>query len=172
MPIDSITTGPTLMNQFLKIRRVILRTLAAGFVVSVMVAGAAGAAAPAPPVDEAELLGLGFKVLVATTTAQQDWVRRMAPGQIRAMQRTGKKYFLYPDASRNQVYVGGPKEYDAYRQLYPQSKLAGQAGAKTASEYRAKQDAAMKKSTARDVSDPYYWTNTAVWIPTWGDLGW
>jgi len=26
----------------------------------------------------------------------------------------------------------------------------------------------MKKSTARDLSDPYYWTNTA----TWADLGW
>ena len=160
------------MNQFLKIRHVILRILPAAFAITVMVAGTAGAAAPAPPVDDAELLGLGFKVLVATTTAQQDWVRRMAPGQIRAMQRTGKKYFLYPDAAKNQVYVGGPKEYEAYRQLHPASKLAGQAGAKAASEYRAKQDTAMQKSTARDLSDPYYWTNTATWIPTWGDLGW
>ncbi len=156
------------MNHFMKIRRVILRTVPAALALSVMVAGAAGAAVPAPPVDETELLGLGFKVLVATTTAQQDWVRRMAPGQIRAMQRTGKKYFIYPDAARNQVYVGGPKEYEAYRQLHPQSKLAGQDGAKIASEYRAKQDATMKKASARDLSDPYYWTNTA----TWADLGW
>ncbi len=142
------------------------RNIVVALAVSVFVAG--GAAAATPPVDERELLGLGFKVLVATTTAQQDWVKRMAPGQIRAMQRTGKKYFIYPDAARNQIYVGGPKEYEAYQQLHPDSKLAGQDGAKQASEYRAKQDAAMKKSTARDLSDPYYWTNTA----TWADLGW
>jgi hypothetical protein len=134
--------------------------------VSVFVAG--GAAAATPSIDESELLSLGFKVLVATTTAQQDWVKRMAPGQIRAMQRTGKKYFIYPDAPRNQVYVGGPKEYDAYKQLHPDSKLAGQDAAKQASEYRAKQDTAMQKATARDLSDPYYWTFTA----TWADLGW
>ena len=160
------------MNPFLKIRRVNLRTLTAAFAALVLLAGAAGAATPAPPVDDAELLGLGFKVLVATTTAQQDWVRRMAPGQIRAMQRTGKKYFLYPDPARNQVYVGGPTEYEAYLKAHPQSKLAGQDGAKKAADYRAKQDAAMQKSTARDLSDPYYWTNTAVWVPTWGELGW
>ena len=143
-----------------------LRNAVVALAVSVFVAG--GAAAATPPVDESELLSLGFKVLVATTPAQQDWVKRMAPGQIRAMQRTGKKYFIYPDAPRNQIYVGGPKEYEAYQQLHPDSKLAGQDGAKQASEYRAKQDAAMKKSTARDLSDPYYWTNTA----TWADLGW
>jgi len=122
----------------------------------------------APPTDAGnELLGLGFKVLVATTTAQQDWIKGMTPGQIRAMQRTGKKYFIYPDAARNQIYVGGPKEYDAYKQLHPDSKLAGQDGAKQASAYRAKQDTAMQKATTRDLSDPYYWTFTA----DWADLG-
>ena len=55
-------------------------------------------------------------------------------------------------------------------QSHPNSKLAGQDGAKQASQYRAKQDTAMKKATERDLSDPYYWTNTATW--TWTDLGW
>ena len=154
------------MKGFLNSRRKNLLNVLGALAVSVFVAG--GAAAATPSIDESELLSLGFKVLVATTTAQQDWVKRMAPGQIRAMQRTGKKYFIYPDAPRNQVYVGGPKEYDAYKQLHPDSKLAGQDAAKQASEYRAKQDTAMQKATARDLSDPYYWTFTA----TWADLGW
>jgi hypothetical protein len=154
------------MKRFMNSRRAKLLNVLVALAVSAFVAG--GVAAAGPPIDESELLGLGFKVLVATTTAQQDWIKRMAPGQIRAMQRTGKKYFIYPDAPRNQVYVGGPKEYDAYKQLHPDSKLAGQDGAKQASDYRAKQDTAMKKATARDLSDPYYWTNTA----TWADLGW
>ena len=134
--------------------------------VSVFVAGAAsGASAVTPRIDESELSSAGFKVLVATTSAQKDWVKRMAPGQIRAMQRNGKKFFIYPDAPRNQVYVGGPNEYEAYRQLHPETKLAGQDAAKQAAEYRAKQDVAMKKATARDLSDPLYGLS-------WPDLGW
>jgi hypothetical protein len=156
------------MNQFLNSHRANTVIVLVALAVSVLIAN--GAAAGTPTVDEKELLGVGFKTLVATTTAQADFVKRMAPGQIRAMQRTGKKFFVYPDAANNQVYVGGPKEYEAYKQLHPDSKLAGQDGAKQASQYRAKQDIAMKKATQRDVSDPYYWTNTATW--TWSDLGW
>jgi hypothetical protein len=148
------------MNQFLNSRRANLLIVQIVLAVSVITGGAAAAT---PTEEPNELLGLGFKVLVATTKAQQDWVSRMAPGQIRAIEVTGKKYFLYPDAPRNQVYVGGPKEYDAYKQLHPDSKLAGQDDAQRASEYRAQQDTAMQKATARDLSDPYYWTFTADW---------
>src|SRR5260221_11906250 len=143
-----------------------LRSILSALALSVIVAG--GAAAATPHIDESELLAIGFKVLVATTTAQQEWVQRLAPGQIRAMQRTGKKYFIYPDAPKNQIYVGGPKEYEAYRQLHPESKLAGQDGAKAPSEDRSKQDAVVKKANDHDVPDPYYWVNTT----TWADLGW
>ncbi len=133
--------------------------------VSMFVAGSVNAAAPTPHIDENELLTLGFKVLVPTTTAQQDWVKRLAPGEIRPMQRTGKKFFIVPDAARKQIYVGGPNEYAAYRQAHPDSKFAGQEGAKQASAYRAKQDVAMKKATARDLTDPFLGVS-------WYDLGW
>jgi len=155
------------MNQLLKSRRANALIVVMAFAASVL--GTANAAVKAtPPVDANELSSLGFKVLVATTPAQMDWVKRLAPGQIRAMQRTGKKFFIYPDAKNNQIYVGGPKEYDAYKELHPDSQLAGAGGAKQAADYRSKQDAAMKKSTVRDLSNPYYWVNTA----TWADLGW
>jgi hypothetical protein len=155
------------MNQLSNFLRGSLLVLLTALTASV--AGTAHAAAAATPrVDEKELLSLGFKVLVATTPAQTDWVKRLAPGKIRAMQRTGKKFFIYPDAANNQVYVGGPKEYDAYKQLHPDDQLAGAGSAKAAADYRSKQDLAMKKSTERDLSNPYYWVNTA----TWADLGW
>ena len=131
--------------------------------VSVFVAGSALAAAP--KVDESELLAVGFKVLVATTTVQQDWVKRLPPGQIRPMQRTGKKFFIYPDAARNQIYVGGPKEYEAYHALHPESTLAAREAAKKGSDYRQKSNDAMDKATARDLSDPFLGAS-------WGDLGW
>jgi hypothetical protein len=154
------------MKRLWNSRRAQWTSVLAVLAASVFVAGGAGgASAVTPRIDESELSSVGFKVLVATTSAQKDWVKRLAPGQIRAMQRNGKKFFIYPDAPRNQVYVGGPNEYEAYRQLHPETKLAGQDSAKQAAEYRAKQDVAMKKATARDLSDPFYGLS-------WPDLGW
>jgi hypothetical protein len=63
--------------------------------VSMFVAG--GAVAAPPRIDEGELLSSGFKVLVAKTSAQAEWVKRLPPGEIRPVQRTGKKFFIYPD---------------------------------------------------------------------------
>jgi hypothetical protein len=99
----------------------------------------AGAEAAAPPrIDESELLSSGFKVLVAKTSAQAEWVKRLPPGEIRPVQRTGKKFFIYPDPAGNQIYVGGPREYEAYRQLHPDSTLAAQEAVKKGTEYRGK----------------------------------
>ena len=132
--------------------------------VSAFVAG--GAVAATPRIDESELSAAGFKVLVATTKVQEEWVRTLPAGKIRAMQRTGKKFFIYPDASRNQVYVGGPKEYEAYVQLHPENRVTdAQAAEKEASAYRMKQADAMEKASARDLSNPFLGVS-------WADLGW
>jgi hypothetical protein len=151
------------MKRPLRPHRPHLRIVLSALAMSVLIAAAA--AAPKPSIDENELLASGFKVLVAKTTAQEEWVRRLPAGQIRPMQRTGKKFFIYPDTSRNQIYIGGPKEYEAYRQLHPESQLATMEAAKAGSAYRLKQDDAMRKATARDLSDPFLGAD-------WVDLGW
>jgi hypothetical protein len=111
-------------------------------------------------------LDAGFKVLVATTKVQEEWVRNLPPGKIRPMQRTGKKYFIYPDSSRNQIYVGGPKEYEAYVQIHPEHRVADAREAEiAASAYRMKQADAMQTATARDLSNPFLGV-------TWADLLW
>ena len=81
------------------------------------------------------------------------------------MQRNGKRSFIYPDAPNKQIYVGGPKEYDAYLQLHPNSKLATREAVKSGSDYRAKRTVEMQKATERDLSDPYLGLS-------WNDLGW
>ncbi len=152
------------MKRFLNCRWAKLLTVLRALAVTVFVAG--GAAAAAAPIEERQLLDLGFKVLVATTKVQQEWVRGLPPGKIRPMQRTGKKFYIYPDASRNQIYVGGPKEYEAYVQLHPENRATGaQEAAKEASAYRLKQDDVMRKATAHDLSDPFLGAS-------WADLGW
>ena len=124
---------------------------------------AAGCATTAPPrVDENELLAAGFKVLVATTTLQQERVRELPPGEIRPMQRTGKKYFVYPDAPRNRIFIGGPQEYETFRRLHPEYQPAMQESGMAS---YVKQSDAMRDATARDLSDPFLGAS-------WFDLGW
>lgn len=133
------------------------------FAVALFVSGAVAAAKAPPRIDENDLIKAGFKVLVPETKAQADWVQRLAPGEIRPMQRTGKKLFICPDASRKQIYVGGPEEYEAYKQLHPDAKLYGQDAANAGNAYRSKQNDKMQKATARDASNPFW---------GWNDLGW
>jgi hypothetical protein len=134
-------------------------------IIAMIVFAAGDLAAAAPRIEESELLELGFKVLVAKTDVQEKWVGNLPPGQIRPMQRTGKKYFIYPDARNKQIYVGGPNEYEAYLQRHPESRVDAAEAAKKNSAYRGKQDDAMRKATARDLSDPFLGV-------TWADLGW
>lgn len=131
---------------------------------SLFVVGGADAAAAAR-VDVNELQTLGFKVLVAATSAQKDWVKKLPAGEIRPMQRNGKKYFIYPDAPRNQIYVGGPNEFAAYQELHPQVKQGTQEAANKGTAYRAKQVDVMREATARDNSNPFLGAS-------WADLGW
>jgi hypothetical protein len=151
------------MQRFSIHRRATMLKVLGALAASVFVA--TGAAAATPRIDESELSTLGFKVLVATTTVQQKWVKTLAPGQIRPMQRNGKKFFIYPDASRNQIYVGGPGEYAAYQKLHPEIQQGKQEAANKTTAYRLKQDDTMRKATARDLSDPFLGV-------TWADLGW
>lgn len=155
------------MNRFSKVLHASLLFLVGAFSVSAIAAGGLRAAPSRP--DESELLASGFKVLVATTTVQQDWVKSLPPGEIRAMQRTGKKYFIYPDAANNRIYVGGPQEYDAYQQRHPeirkeQAAKAAQAAADKAS--YLKQSKNMETANSRDLSNPFLGAS-------WNDLlGW
>ena len=147
-------------------RRVNLLKVLTALAVSVLVAGTAAAAAPR--IDQSQLEGLGFKVLVATTTVQEQWVKGLPPGQFKAMQRNGNKYFIYPDAPGKRVYVGGPAEYAAYKQLHPETQNSAEKAASAASadsRYRGKQDDVMRAASARDLSNP--WLGV-----TWADLGW
>ena len=150
------------MKHLPNVCRVRYTNAVAALALSMFVAGNATAAAPR--IDETELLGLGFKVLVATTEAQQKWVKAMPAGKIRPMQRNGKKFFIYPDAPKSQIFVGGPNEYAAYKELHPASTGDTQAAADKNAAYRVKQDQTMRKATTRDLSDPFLGVS-------WYDLG-
>jgi hypothetical protein len=135
-----------------------LLAILSAFAVAAIAGGCATTAPPAP--DESLLSAAGFKVLVAKTAQQQEHLQSLPPGKIRAMERNGTPYFVYPDAVNNRIYVGTQKEYQAYLRLHPenngnpQNQLNAQQAADLAS--YGKQDDAMQKATKRDLSDPYF----------------
>ncbi len=126
--------------------------------------GCAGTTQPAPDVNQ--LLAAGFKVVPAKTKEQQEHLQALPQGQLTEWQRTGKHFFVYPDVASNQLYVGTPKEYEAYRRLAPGGgpTLAQQQSTDMAS--YSKQDAAMQMYTNRDLADPYYFWDS------FDGLGW
>jgi len=155
------------MNRFSKLLRASLLLIVCVLSVSAIAAG--GSRNAPPPANESELLAAGFKVLVATTKVQQDWVNNLRPNEFRPMQRTGKKYFIYPDASKTQIYVGGPQEYEAYLQLHPERRNEQAArNAQVAADKAAylKQNQNMETANGRDLSNPFLgasWNELMGW---------
>jgi hypothetical protein len=72
------------------------------------------------------LTAAGFKVIVPRTAAQQQKLQALPADKVTLVRRNGKTYYVFPDAANNQAYVGGPKQYQAYRQLLLANKLANE----------------------------------------------
>jgi hypothetical protein len=72
------------------------------------------------------LIAAGFKVITPHTAAQQQKLQALPPDHVTLVQKDGKTYYVFPDAANNQVYVGGPTQYQAYKQLRLANKLANE----------------------------------------------
>ena len=72
------------------------------------------------------LIAAGFKVIVPHTAAQQQKLQALPAGKVTLVQKDGKTYYVFPDAANNQAYVGGPKQYQAYKQLRLANKLSNE----------------------------------------------
>ncbi len=72
------------------------------------------------------LIAAGFKVITPHTGAQQQKLQALPAGKVTLVQKDGKTYYVFPDAANNQAYVGGPKQYQAYKQLRLANKLSNE----------------------------------------------
>jgi hypothetical protein len=101
----------------------------AGFkliVVFALLALAVGCAGTQTQTKENLLIAAGFKVITPRTAAQQQKLQALPPDKVTLVRKEGKTYYVFPDAPNNQAYVGGPKQYQAYRQLRFANKLANE----------------------------------------------
>ena len=71
----------------------------------------------------------GFKTITVTTPTQQQAVSGLAQGRVSAVKYNGKLYYVFPTGTKDKIYVGKQKQFNAYKQA-----LAGQQATKPASQ--------------------------------------
>jgi crotonobetainyl-CoA:carnitine CoA-transferase CaiB-like acyl-CoA transferase len=65
---------------------------------------------------EALLAQSGFKVITVTTPTQQQAVNGLVQGRVSAVKYNGKLYYVFPTATKDKIYVGKQKQFNAYKQ--------------------------------------------------------
>jgi hypothetical protein len=64
---------------------------------------------------EALLTQSGFKVITVTTPKQQQAISGLAQGRVTAVTYNGKVYYVFPTGTKDKVYVGRQKQFNAYK---------------------------------------------------------
>jgi hypothetical protein len=143
---------------------------AASFALVVLLAVLAGCASTAPPFQQTDpkvaglLTQAGFKTVGAVTPDQKAHLQSMAKDQMTVYTNTGRDWYIYPDSANGRIYVGTPKEYQAYMGLRAQSGMGPPPS--IAEQSYQKQDAQMRVNTQKDIQNPWgFW-------PSFDNLGW
>ena len=71
----------------------------------------------------------GFKVITVTTPKQQQAINGLAQYRVSAVKYNGKLYYVFPTATKDKIYVGKQKQFNAYKQA-----LAAQQASQPASQ--------------------------------------
>jgi hypothetical protein len=69
----------------------------------------------------------GFKVITVTTPKQQQAINGLAQYRVSAVKYNGKLYYVFPTTTKDKIYVGKQKQFDAYKSaLAAQQAQSGQ----------------------------------------------
>ncbi len=71
----------------------------------------------------------GFKVITVTTPKQQQAINGLAQYRVSAVKYNGKLYYVFPTATKDKIYVGKQKQFNAYK-----TALAAQQASQPASQ--------------------------------------
>jgi hypothetical protein len=71
----------------------------------------------------------GFKVITVTTAKQQQAMSGLAQYRVSAVKYQGKLYYVFPTATKDKIYVGRQKQFNAYK-----NALAAQQGGQPVSQ--------------------------------------
>jgi hypothetical protein len=73
---------------------------------------------------ESLLIAAGFRTRTPSTAKQQAMFNRMTPYKLERRIRNGKVLYAYAAKDKNVVYIGSENEYQKYKQLALQQKIA------------------------------------------------
>src|SRR5438445_5373586 len=72
----------------------------------------------------------GFKVVTVATSKQQQAINGLAQYRVSAVKYNGKLYYVFPTATKDKIYVGKQKQFNAYKPSLEaqqaQQQIAGQ----------------------------------------------
>jgi hypothetical protein len=84
---------------------------------------------------EALLTQSGFRTITVTTPAQQQAVSRLTVGRVTAVKYKGKLFYVFPTGTKDKIYYGHQKQFNAYKQAlaaayasHPAAQTAAQQG--------------------------------------------
>ena|SRR5437773_1499776 len=69
----------------------------------------------------------GFKVITVTTAKQQQAINGLAQYRVSAVKYNGKLYYVFPTATKDKIYVGKQKQFDAYKRALAAQQATQQA---------------------------------------------
>jgi hypothetical protein len=69
----------------------------------------------------------GFKVITVTTPKQQQAINGLAQYRVSAVKYNGKLYYVFPTATKDKIYVGRQKQFNAYKQALAGQQVSPQA---------------------------------------------
>jgi len=73
---------------------------------------------------EALLAQSGFKTITVTNPKQQQAIAGLAQGRCSAVHYNGKLFYVFPTATKDKIYVGKQKQYNAYKNALAAQKAS------------------------------------------------
>jgi len=137
------------LNSVTKMKMILLKQLPLALLATAVVLLAA-CAASSPSPNTVSLLGAaGFRVRTPETAQQKEIFANLAAYKVESIQVKGQTFYVYKDASKGLALVGHQAEYERYRQMARQDRLA------------ASYDTAMMASAAE--SESWYGASGSDW---------
>ena len=100
-----------------------LSLISAGALLALVV----GCASTTPTANEENMLiAAGFTTITPKTTAQQQKLQALPPGQLAQITRNDQTFYVFPDAANNRAFVGGPDQYQSLVNYRLSQHLAAQ----------------------------------------------
>jgi hypothetical protein len=70
----------------------------------------------------------GFKVITVTTPKQLQAINGLARYRVSAVKYDGKLYYVFPTATKDKIYVGKQKQFNAYKNALAAQQVGQPAG--------------------------------------------